>query len=63
MPSEPLADSFKIYKDYADDGELSQESKYLRSKVIMGALGEGSFERLFSKAYSRQKKENTKRPK
>ena len=60
MPFEPLIDSGEILNDYLDDGELSQESKYLRSKVIMGALGEGSFERLFSKAYSRQKKETSR---
>ncbi len=56
MPLEPVEGLYELAKDYAEDKELKDYNAYKGLGLASGILGEGTLDRLFSKASSKEKK-------
>jgi hypothetical protein len=57
LPFEAPISMYRRFDDYMDDGEIKESTDYESLGALMGILGEGSVERLFSKAASKARKE------
>jgi hypothetical protein len=57
LPLEAPISMYKRFDDYMDDGNIKESTDYESLAALMGILGEGSFERMFSKAASKARKD------
>jgi hypothetical protein len=60
MPFEISDAGWAIYDDLMEKGKLSEKTEYQTYAAIALILGEGSVDRMFSKAYYKAKKESSK---